>query len=91
MKYDDLLARLNDEEIYSAGSIIRLAQETNYANDHESLLRIRVSLNRFSSLRDFPKTGDGWIRIKGQGLTPGWYGWRWKGKSGSASGEGAGE
>ncbi len=81
MKYDDLLSLLADDEIYSAGAVIRVAQETGYAADRSTLLRIRVSLNRFTSMRNFPKTGDGWIRIDGQGLTPGWYGWRWKGRS----------
>lgn len=77
-KYDDLLLALEDERLYSAGLIIRLAQELNYETDPSILLRIRISLNTRATQGEFPNLGDGWVRLPGQGPTPGWYGWRWK-------------
>lgn len=77
-KYDDLLLILQDEEVYSAGLIVQLAQDIGYAKTREALLRIRLSLNNKCYRYEFPKTGDGWVRIAGQGPTPGWFGKRWK-------------
>lgn len=77
-KYDDLLLLLDDDTIYSAGLIVRFAKERGYANTPQELLRIRISLNTKATRQAFPTTGDGWIRLEGQGPTPGWFGWRWK-------------
>lgn len=77
-KYDDLLVQLKEREVYSAGAIIRFAQEIGYATTHLALLRIRINLNNKATRYQFPTLGDGWVHIKGQGPTPGWFGWRWK-------------
>lgn len=77
-KYDDLLALLEDETIYSPGQIVRFAQAIGYADTRDALLRIRISLNNKSMRYEFPRMGDGWVRLDGQGPTPGWYGRRWK-------------
>jgi hypothetical protein len=77
-KYDDLLIQLEDEVLYSAGAIIRFAQDSDYARLQQALLRIRISLNTRATRYGFPELGDGWIRLRGQGPTPGWFGWRWK-------------
>jgi hypothetical protein len=77
-KYDDLLLALEDERLYSAGLIIRLAQDLKYEMDPVLLLRIRISLNNRATQSEFPNLGDGWVRLPGQGPTPGWFGWRWK-------------
>ncbi len=77
-KYDDLLLLLDDTKIYSAGLIVRFARERGYAHSYEDLLRIRISINGRAMRLGFPRNGDGWVRLEGQGPTPGWYGWRWK-------------
>lgn len=77
-KYDDLLKRLEDNEIYSAGLVASLAKKIGYASADQALLRIRISLNSRARGNGFPRLGDGWVRLPGQGYTPGWCGWRWK-------------
>ncbi len=77
-KYDDLLLQLEDQTLYSAGSIIRFAQHSQYAHMPLELLRIRISLNTRATRNRFPELGDGWVRLQGQGPTPAWFGWRWK-------------
>ncbi len=77
-KYDDLLLILEDDVIYSAGLIVRRAGEMGYADTWETRLRIRISLNTKARRQGFLSTGDGWVKLEGQGPTPGWYGWRWK-------------
>lgn len=77
-KYDDLLIQLEDEVLYSAGAIIRFAQDSDFAQGQQALLRIRISLNTRATRYSFPELGDGWVRLRGQGPTPGWFGWRWK-------------
>lgn len=77
-KYDDLLKQLDDDQVYSAGLILRFAQQINYAHNRQDLLRIRIGLNSRAMKMGFASLGDGWVRLEGQGLTPGWFGWRWK-------------
>lgn len=77
-KFDDLLVRLDDDTVYSAGLIVRFAEARGYAQTWKELLRIRISLNCKCNRYGFPRLGDGWVRLEGQDPTPGWFGWRWK-------------
>lgn len=77
-KYDDLLLLLEDNVIYSSGLIVQSAEKMGYATAWEARLRIRISLNTRTKRQGFPTLGDGWVKLEGQGPTPGWFGWRWK-------------
>lgn len=78
-KYDDLLEKLNNDELYSAGSIVALARETAYMTEYNGLLRIRITLNARAARASFVSQSDGWVKLPRQSPTLGWYGWRWKG------------
>lgn len=77
-KYDDLLERLHNDELYSAGLIVQLARLSAYLNDPPALLRLRLTLNARAGRAPFDRAGDGLVRLAGQAPTPGWFGWRWK-------------
>ncbi len=79
-----VIARLKAEEIYSPASITYFAklngmlQATTEAAMRMEMQRMRVTLGRFSNNHAFPDQGDGMVKLPGQGLVPGWCGWRWK-------------
>lgn len=76
-KYGDLIQQLEDQQLYSAGTITRFAQTIGYCTTHTELLRIRIVLN-YCAQKHLPRLGDGWLRPPGQGPIMGWFGWRWK-------------
>lgn len=84
MKYGDLILLLHPETIYTPAAIAHFAIAHNYIveTDPEKrkriYSRIRLSMGRFSNNHEFPDQGDGFVVLKGQAPTPGWYGWRWQ-------------
>ena len=82
MKYKHMILRLDPEQIYSSGSIARVADAEGWFDEEESKdlqrQRLRVTLNRLVENRSFPKMGDGRVTLKGQAAKPGWFGWRWQ-------------
>lgn len=78
-KYDDLLASLDNDELYSAGKIVQMARLNHQLTAFSDLLRLRINLNARATQGQFPDEGDGWVKLPGQGPVPGWFGWRWKG------------
>ena len=85
-KYEEIIGRLVDEELYSPGSIARFAEEQGLLvdfldlepNRKKVMLRIRIAMGRASNNNGFPDEGDGRVKVPGQAPVPGWYGWRWK-------------
>lgn len=84
LKYTSLLIDLMDDEVYSSASIVRLADQNGYFEDvmeadrSNFKKRVRLTLSRLATAREFPVFGDGHVILKGQAPTAGWYGWRWK-------------
>ena len=83
MKYRHVILALDDEALYTAGSIARLAIETGLVADDDAgpklaALRLRTALGRFSNKRKFPDEGDGTLTLAGQPPMPAWFGRRWK-------------
>ena len=86
MKYDYVLRKLQDEELYSPASIAGFAEVhkllTPFLDDEtdarKAKRRMRLALGRLSNLHQFPDEGDGRVYLFGQAPIPGWYGWRWK-------------
>ncbi len=86
LKYQMIIANLEDDLIYSPASIARYAKETSLINPFlsptvnlpKAMRRIRLSLGRLSNLHDFPDKGDGHVFLERQAPIPGWFGWRWK-------------
>ena len=80
-KYGAVLEALEDNQLYTASMIARLAQEAGMIEgDRVAYTRLRVALNRRAELHGYPDIGDEMIGVKGQSQTPAWYGWRWKEK-----------
>ena len=80
-KYRHIIASLEDDTLYSAAMIARHAQEKGFLKGEDIRLernRIRIALNRHSTLHEFPDEGDGLVTLPGCAPAPGWYGWRWK-------------
>ena len=84
IKYGDLLNKLDGDQLFTPASIARFGVEVDYyeglSDEERTVLmkRIRLALGRLAKSRNFPPDGDGSIQLKGQALTPAWYGWRWK-------------
>lgn len=83
MKYKKIIDQLDEDSIYTPGSIaIFAAKKELYASKNSEDLkaerhRLRISLGRFSNNHKFPDHGDGTVTLPGQAPTPGWFGWRW--------------
>ncbi len=85
-KYVNILAALNDHDLYSPALIARTAKDEDLLGSlleeetNEALVqkRIRVAMIRSSKIYGFPPEGDGLVRLVGQAPVPGWFGWRWK-------------
>ena len=84
IKYGYIIAKLEDDTLYSPATIARFAAENGLlsSSDPETQAierkRIRLALGRLASSREFPPFGDGTVNLKGQPPTPAWYGWRWR-------------
>ena len=85
MKYDDLLAQLSLDDLFSPAAIAAFACESNYIDakldPRKRALtkrRIRITLGRLTKNRNFPPEGDGMIRLPKQAPVPAWFGWRWR-------------
>ena len=74
LKYAYLLKQLEDHRLYSAATIANLETGADSTQKH----KIVKSLSRLTKRHGFPNLGDGWIEIKGQAPTRGFYGERWK-------------
>jgi len=84
-KYAAILWSLPDDELFSPATIAARAREIGLVGPAQDearlkllLQRIRISLGRLTHNHDFPRDGDGWVRVWGQGPIAGWCGWRWK-------------
>ena len=85
MKYKQFLLILEDQEIYTPATIVRFGRskqlfdpDLGEAASKKAGLKIRHTLARLSTNRQFPHQGDGWVSIRGQPPLRGWFGWRWK-------------
>ena len=84
MKYKDLIEMLDDDQLYSPGAIASFAMTSGYLSESDpnrvkvEKRRIRISLVQFVRNHGFPPKGDGLIKVKGQALTVGYFGSRWK-------------
>lgn len=74
LKYRHLLERLEDETLYSAGTIAALSGSASSEERHN----IVKSLSRLSRSHGFPNRGDGLIEIAGQAPVRAYRGKRWK-------------
>lgn len=81
MKYKHIIAELDEDALYTSGSIALMAAERNMLPEGDLVKnrrRVRIALASFANAHNFPDEGDGIVFLKGQSPTPGWYGWRWK-------------
>ena len=84
---------LDENELYSAAAIARLAESSGWFSKDIPLTagkaefaaavrlarqRMRIALGRFSVEHRFPREGDGLVYLAGQPATPGWFGRRWQ-------------
>jgi len=76
-KWKAVFDALDDETAYSGAAIARLAVESKLI-EPEQRENLRLSLNQFIKKSDFPTEGDALVRLPGQSLVPGWFGWRFK-------------
>ena len=87
MKYNKVLRELEENVIYSPGSMARFARDkdilpgidenSNKADTRLAMQRVRISMGRFAKNHGFPQA-DGVVTLIGQAPVPGWFGWRWK-------------
>lgn len=85
MKYHRFLEILEDDRIYSPGTITQNGKRNGLfpegLSDQElrhAQLRVRISLGRFAYNHNFPREGDGLVTVLGQPTIAGWKGSRWK-------------
>ena len=85
MKYRKFIEILEDNEVYTAGTILKLGLEHGLLaelgspeENNKARIRIRHALARFKSNHNFPRDGDGSVTVPGQAPIPGWFGQRWK-------------
>ncbi len=83
MIYAKFLVILDDDLVYSPGTIAHLGKEFGFFGNKkdtelvEALRRVRHSLNRFRINHDFPEP-DGEVKLEGQTAAKAWFGSRWK-------------
>lgn len=79
LKYAYVANVLLEDELYSAACIVDTAIQAGILDpDNKGLQRrIRMSFNKIRHAREFPETGDGLVRRRGQRPTCGFYGRRW--------------
>ncbi len=81
LKYRFIIELLEEDVLYTSGSISRIALERGLVPDEDLIRgkrRIRVAMANYVKAHEFPRDGDGIVFLKGQSPTPGWFGWRWK-------------
>ena len=81
MKYRHIIELLEEDVLYTSGSIASFAAELGLLPKEDlvkSRRRMRIALASYVTAHRFPDEGDGIVFVKGQSATPGWYGWRWK-------------
>jgi len=84
LKYTHFIMELEDDKVYSPGTIARLGQELGFFDDIEdddkfdARLLVRHTLARYRVNHRFPEEGDGLVKMRGQGSSTGWSGERWK-------------
>ena len=82
--YPHLLVALKDEVVYSPAAVanhackLGLLTEEQLADLARTRVRIRHTLARMAFNHQFPKEGDGIVRLPGQSIAIGWRGKRWK-------------
>jgi len=85
LKYAHLLIALEDNVVYSPALVARygeikgiLRTDLSPKQLQKQRVRIRHTLARYRINHEFPKDGDGHVRLPGQSISVGWYGRRWK-------------
>jgi len=84
LKYQHILERLENDEIYSPAAISRFALERGLIDGSTSeertaaRHRVRIAMARLSNYHGFPDEGDALISLPRHRPMPAWYGWRWK-------------
>jgi len=85
LKYRHLLDILEDDTLYSPGSIVRNGEQKGLLPSVRSVvernlrrLRIRHTFARFVVNHKFPQPGEGLVKLVGQAPVPGWFGATWK-------------
>jgi len=73
-KYDPIRSALADNKLYSPASIAQAF----FADDEVARARCRRAHHRYAQYHQFPRRGDGIVKVKGKRHAPAWYGWRWK-------------
>ena len=82
MKYNLILERLDDYQIYTPATIASFAWENGLLSDTAepglARKRVRIAMGCLCKYHEFPDRGDGQVMKRGQRPFPGWFGWRWK-------------
>ena len=82
LKYRHLIEALDDETIYSPGSIVQNGEEkdllTTPEEKNNQRIRIRHTLASYAKNHDFCRPGEGWVNLKGLAAAEGWCGATWK-------------
>jgi len=79
MKYKGIIQALDDQRVYTPAAIATLAEERGLIDRQKpARVRLRHALARFTVNHHFPHAGDGYITLKGQAPSLGWFGWRFK-------------
>ena len=84
MKYPHFIMTLEDDVVYTPGTVALLGQELGFLDDvpdsekSDARMRVRHTLARYRVNHKFPIDGDGMVRVRGQAPTIGWKGGRWK-------------
>ncbi len=81
MYFSELIMLLEDQQLYTAGTIAALAIERELTFPkarNPTRVNLRHSLCLLARTAAFPREGDGFVHQAGLAVAPGWYGWRWK-------------
>ena len=82
-RYLDIIRKLDNDTIYSPGSIAWFARANGLCNVSEDewpaeRIRIRITLAIYARNHQFPSEVHEKVKIPGQKPTPGWRGSHWK-------------
>lgn len=79
LKYAYCVGVLKEDALYSAACIVEAAIIAGLLDPDGKALqrRVRMSFNKLKNAREFPKTGHGLVRRRGQRPTPGFKGRLW--------------
>ena len=83
--YNEIIKMLREDELYTPAVIAQFAEAHDMLPNHPQTpeqirlakQRIRISMIRYATIRNFQAYSDGMVKLKGQAPTPGWFGWRW--------------